>query len=361
MSSENSDQLKRSRSDSNQESDSLSAALASESIKKLKESIGQAIYGQEDLVTEALCCLFGGGHLLMTGAPGLAKTTLVRVFASSLGLKFGRVQFTPDLLPSDIVGSEILNVDASGRRSFEFSKGPVFTNLLLADEINRASPRTQSALLESMQEKAATIGGQRYVLPSPFLVFATQNPFESEGTFPLPEAQLDRFLIHSIVPYPSAQAEKQMLEAHSSNQLLADKIESSESLSVMSEDILKKIMVRTKQIPIEDSILNAIADLVRMTRPSDPSCPPQFKNHIWYGAGPRAGMSLVTACKSFAMIHQSESIRWAHVRRMAKPVLRHRIKLAAHALRDGITEDSLIDSLLDRIQAEKGNLALGLE
>lgn len=339
----------------------LSLQGAADVVARLRGQIGSAVFGQDDLIIEALSCLIGGGHILLTGAPGLAKTTLVRVFAASLGLQFGRVQFTPDLLPSDIVGSEVLNIDSGGKRSFEFSKGPIFTNLLLADEINRASPRTQSALLEAMQERAVTVGGKRYVLPQPFLVFATQNPFESEGTFPLPEAQLDRFLMHTLVDYPSVAAEKQMLMAHSGNALVGEKVGAPTSDFVVTPDVLRGVMERVKQIRIEETLIAAIADLVRMTRPQDESCPAQFKDAIWYGAGPRAGLSLVTACKAYALIQQSESVRWSHVRRMAKPVMRHRIRLAAHALRDGLSEDQIIDALLDRVQADRGNHALGID
>lgn len=339
----------------------LSLQAAADVVARLRQQIGQAVFGQDELIIETVSCLIGGGHILLTGAPGLAKTTLVRVFASSLGLEFGRVQFTPDLLPSDITGSEILNIDSAGRRSFEFSKGPVFTNLLLADEINRASPRTQSALLEAMQERAITVGGKRFILPQPFLVFATQNPFESEGTFPLPEAQLDRFLMHTLVDYPSSAAEKQMLMTHSGAGLVGERVITAASDYVVTPEILRGVMERVRQVRVEETLIGAIADLVRMTRPQDESCPPQFKDAIWYGAGPRAGLSLVTACKAFALIQQSETVRWAHVRRMAKPVMRHRIRLAAHAVRDGLSEDQIIDALLERVQADRGNHALGID
>ena len=192
-------------------------------IADLKKQLNRHILGQEDLITEALCCFLTGGHLLITGAPGLAKTTLVKVVARLLGLDFARIQFTPDLLPSDIVGSEILNIDPeTSQRHFVFSKGPVFGNFILADEINRASPRTQSALLEAMQEHTVTVSGKHYKLPEPFMVFATQNPFESEGTFPLPEAQIDRFLLHSLISYPNEDAEIEILRAHVDNDLIGE-------------------------------------------------------------------------------------------------------------------------------------------
>ena len=341
----------------------LSLQGAAEVAAQLRQQISSAVFGQDDLITEALVCLFAGGHILLTGAPGLAKTTLVRVFARSMGLKFGRVQFTPDLLPSDILGSEILNIDAAtGKRHFEFAKGPVFANLLLADEINRASPRTQSALLEAMQERAVTIAGKRYLLPQPFLVFATQNPFESEGTFPLPEAQLDRFLMHTLVDYPSPEAEKQMLGAHVSNNLVGEKVGGDEAdAASISPELLGGVMDRAKMIRVEDVILSAMTDIVRMTRPQDATCPPQLKNALWYGAGPRAGIALISACRALALLQQCETVRWSHVRRMARPVLRHRVRLAAHAMRDGMTEDQVVDMILDRVQTDRGNQALGMD
>ena len=202
----------------------LSLEEAANIASGLKKSVCNSIFGQEGLITETLCCLLSGGHILVTGAPGLAKTTLVRIFAKHLGIDFGRIQFTPDLLPSDIIGSEILNIDpVTGERKFMFSKGPIFTNLLLADEINRASPRTQSALLEAMQERTCTVGGDIHNLSDAFMVFATQNPFESEGTFPLPEAQLDRFLAHTLVGYPDKASEEQILHAHVENRLIGEK------------------------------------------------------------------------------------------------------------------------------------------
>lgn len=339
----------------------LSLEAATDVSTKLREAITGVIFGQEDLITETLACLLAGGHILLTGAPGLAKTTLVRVFANVLGLEFGRVQFTPDLLPSDILGSEILNIDPeTARRSFEFSKGPIFTNLLLADEINRASPRTQSALLEAMQERTVTVAGKRHLLPKPFLVFATQNPFESEGTFPLPEAQMDRFLMHSLVDYPSVEAEQKMLGAHAASELVGEKVDWGTPVKALPAATLAKVMERVRQIRIDETLVSVITELVRSSRPDDSSCPKQLKESLWYGAGPRAGISLISASRAFALMSNSEIVRWQHIKRMAKPVLRHRIRLAAHAMRDGLTEDQVVETLLERIQAERGNQALGI-
>lgn len=343
----------------------LSLAEASQIVRDLHERIASAVFGQNDLITEALICFLSSGHLLMTGAPGLAKTTLVRVIARFLNLRFGRVQFTPDLLPSDIIGSEILNIDqASGERVFRFAPGPIFTNLLLADEINRASPRTQSALLEAMQERSSTVAGHVHQLPSPFMVFATQNPFESEGTFPLPEAQLDRFLIHALVSYPTEEAELRILQEHALSKLVgeakSDSVLSREQASALDMSTIAGLLSRVRSIRVDDELLKVMNELVRATRPDNPSCPDNLRNAIWYGAGPRAGISLVSAARAYALISQSETVRWNHVKRVAKPVLRHRIRLAAQALRDQLTEDMLIEKLLTQLEDKYSLLAQGI-
>lgn len=335
---------------------SLSLEEASEITSNLVNKIGESIFGQQQLVTEAVCCLLAGGHILMTGAPGLAKTSLVRVIASHIGLPFGRIQFTPDLLPSDIIGSDILNIDpVTQKRLFEFSKGPIFTGLLLADEINRASPRTQSALLEAMQEGTCTVGGILHELEQPFMVFATQNPFESEGTFPLPEAQLDRFLMHVLVDYPSLDSEKQILKEHVNNRLVGEQkrggiFPQSDKPAPLGADVTRSLIQKTKSIAIDDELVEVISELVRSTRLEDENCPKKLRDHIWYGAGPRGGISLISVSKALALISQSEVVRWRHIRQMAKPVLRHRIRLTSHATRDQIFEDHIIDELLERLE-----------
>ena len=344
-------------------SSQLSYDEAFDVVVGLKEKISETIFGQEELIQETLCCFLSAGHCLMTGAPGLAKTTLVRVFAQNLGLAFARVQFTPDLLPSDIIGSEILNVDQeTGRRHFDFSNGPVFTNLLLADEINRASPRTQSALLEAMQERQVTVAGKVHQLPNPFMVFATQNPFESEGTFPLPEAQLDRFLIHSYVTYPSEDAELRILEQHKQNALFGEQRahENKTEKPSLDADVVMKLSQFVQQITVETSVLTGIRHLVRMTRPQDESQPKKYSSLVWYGAGPRAGISLISTCRALALLSGDKKVKWGHVKRLAKPVLRHRIRLTASASRDGVTEDSLIDEFLEHIEQESKNLVEGI-
>lgn len=339
---------------------SIAIGEAHELVKQLKAQIEQAVYGQEHLIDEALCCMLAGGHILMTGAPGLAKTTLVRVFARHLGLNFGRVQFTPDLLPADIIGFEILNIDPSGKRSFEFSKGPIFTNLLLADEINRASPRTQSALLEAMQERTCTIAGKVHPLTEPFMVFATQNPFESEGTFPLPEAQLDRFLVHSLVDYTDLEAEKEILMAHAANRLVGEKLSHLQQDAMLSHEQVMGLLDVTRSIKIDERLVNVVCELVRATRPGDDSCPHEIRDSIWYGAGPRAGISLVSLSQSLAVLQGSEEVRWHHVKRMAAPTLRHRIRLTAHAARDEMTPDRVVHELIERIEGKYKFLAKGV-
>lgn len=341
----------------------LSMEDATRIAAELRALVQRSVFGQESLITEAMCCLLAGGHILMTGAPGLAKTTLVRVFARHLGLHFGRVQFTPDLLPSDIVGADVLNIDpTTGRRAFEFMPGPVFTNLLLADEINRASPRTQSALLEAMQERNVTVGGVAHPLPQPFMVFATQNPFESDGTFPLPEAQLDRFLLHTLVDYPSAEAEERMLQAHVGGSLVGEQSPGQSQTAATQIDVvsIRALIAKTQTVAIDPELVRAIMDLVRSTRPSDPTSPEDLRSSIWYGAGPRAGISLISVSKALAILDGQEVVRWKHVRSLAAPVLRHRIRLAAGAVREKLTEDALISQLLERLETKHRHLAKGL-
>ncbi len=328
-------------------------ADAKDLVDRLAQRVGAAVFGQEDLILETMTCFLAGGHILMTGAPGLAKTTLVRVFAKNLGVEFGRVQFTPDLLPSDIIGSDVLNIDPeNGRRHFEFAPGPIFTSLLLADEINRATPRTQSALLEAMQERSVTVAGKRWKLPDPFMVFATQNPYESEGTFILPDAQLDRFLLHSLVQFPSEDAESKILREHALSRLVGETPEEvvKPEPAVAREDVVR-LMARTRMINVPDPILQGILTLVRSSRPDDKNCPDELKPVIRYGAGPRAGIALVSAVRALALVQGSEEVRWAHVERMVKPVLRHRLRLSLSGLRDGLSEDQVIDSLLKSLKS----------
>lgn len=334
---------------------------ASNALRELRNVLRRNVFGQEALIDEVVCALAADGHLLMTGAPGLAKTTLVRNLANAVSLPFKRIQFTPDLLPSDITGAEILNIDpATGIRDFKFVRGPVFGALLLADEINRASPRTQSALLEAMQERSVTVAGVTHQLPRPFLVFATQNPFESEGVFPLPEAQLDRFLMHSQVDYPSEGAELAMLEQHSqlrSGGQSADRTGSTDQNVttadgtgvVLDSEVCQGVIDCAARIVIDESLLKGIVTLVRMTRPDQHGDGDDFiSSALFYGAGPRSALALMAASRGLALLEGAPSVQWRHIERFTKPVLRHRIRLSMAAIRDGLTEDAIIDRLLER-------------
>ncbi len=338
----------------------LSRQEASTLAKDLIQRVSACVFGQNDLVIETVCAFLAGGHILITGAPGLAKTTLVRKFASLLTLPFSRIQFTPDLMPTDILGAEILNLDpTSGRRALEFVKGPIFASVLLADEVNRASPRTQAAMLEAMQERQITVAGKAYPLPSPFMVCATQNPFESEGTFPLPEAQLDRFLLHSLVSYPKQEAEELILSAFAQGELIDHTPLLTEG--VYTPEQVGGLLRVVKKITVPSRIIKLVTALVRATRPEDSSCPAQFKEAIWFGAGPRAGLSLIAASQALALMEGDEAVNWNHIKRLACPALRHRVKLSLASSHDGLGEDQLIQAILLNLDKGIEKLALGME
>ncbi len=303
-------------------------------LVEVKRRIGEVIFGQKQVVEETLITLLAGGHALLIGVPGLAKTRLVETLGTVLGLTAKRVQFTPDLMPADILGSEVLEEAESGRRSFRFIQGPVFCQLLMADEINRASPRTQSALLQSMQEREVSVGGHRHALPHPFHVLATQNPLEQEGTYPLPEAQLDRFLLQVDVTYPDLDAERQMLhattgssEAKPSAAMTADEFESAQRL--------------VRRIPVGDKVVEAILTLVRNGRPESSSLE-QVRKHVAWGPGPRASQALMLAARARALMDGRLSPSAEDVLALAAPVLRHRMALNFSARADGVTLDSVI-------------------
>lgn len=342
-----------------EESSNANFDEATSIINEINEQINRHILGQGSLLKEALCSFLVGGHHLITGAPGLAKTTLVKLLSRILGLDFKRIQFTPDLLPSDILGSEILNIDPeTSQRHFVFSKGPIFANFILADEINRASPRTQSALLEAMQEHTVTISGKHYSVPEPFMVFATQNPLESEGTFPLPEAQMDRFLLHSLISYPNEKAEVDILRAHANDHLIGEgkNIDGFE-IKALGKDQINRLIKHAKTVHVPEEIIYAIYDLVSSTRPQDSKSPELTKSGLWYGSGPRGGLSLVSACKAYALLDGCNIVAWKHVKLLAKPALRHRLRLTSSASRDGVDADNLIESLLEIIEKKHKNLA----
>ncbi len=306
----------------------------------LRAEVGKVIVGQNQVVEELLIALFAGGHCLLVGVPGLAKTLLISTVAQALDLKFSRIQFTPDLMPSDITGTEILEEDAATRkRSFRFIPGPVFGNVILADEINRTPPKTQAALLQAMQEKKVTAGGQTYALDLPFFVLATQNPIEQEGTYPLPEAQLDRFMFNVRVDYPSEEEEVQIVESTTSPQSAKVKV------VLHAKDIMStQELVRT--VPVDSHVLRYAIRLVRATR--DDSIP-HVKQYVSWGAGPRAGQNLVLGAKVRAVMNGRPIPSIDDVRAIAHPVLRHRIVTNFNADADGVSTDDLIDRLLESV------------
>ena len=307
----------------------------------IRESIGRVIYGQEEVILETLATILAGGHCLIVGVPGLGKTLLVDTLGTVLGLEDKRVQFTPDLMPPDILGSEILDENATGTRSFRFIKGPIFCQLLMADEINRASPRTQSALLQAMQERRVSIAGATNDLPRPFHVLATQNPIEQEGTYPLPEAQLDRFLMQINIGYPSLEAEREVL-------LKTTGIETNSASEVLNAEQLIEAQNLVRQLPVGDSVVQSILDIVRSARPSEQGLP-ELKNQILWGPGPRASQALMLAIRAKALIEGRFSPSIEDLIDLAKPVLRHRIALTFSARADGLTVDDVIDRLCERL------------
>ncbi|MCH8546289.1 MAG: MoxR family ATPase [Cryomorphaceae bacterium] len=300
----------------------------------LKSEISKVIVGQDAVVNELLVSLFSGGHSLLIGVPGLAKTLLVNTLAQALGLSFNRIQFTPDLMPSDITGSEILDQN----RAFSFVKGPVFANVVLADEINRTPPKTQAALLEAMQEKSVTVGGKRMPLPDPFFVLATQNPIEQEGTYALPEAQLDRFMFNIMVDYPSEQEERDIVTR------TTGAVTSSVN-QVLSESDIMGIRQLIRDVPVADNVVAYAVGLARKTRPNDPANK-LAADYLSWGAGPRAGQYLVTGAKCYGLLQGKLSPDIEDVKAIAHPVLRHRILRNYKAEADGLGVDDIINTLM---------------
>ena len=310
---------------------------AGERLGKAREAIGKVIFGQDEVVEQVLIAVLGGGHALLVGAPGLAKTKLATTLGRVLGLDEKRVQFTPDLMPADILGSEVLDEAENGRRQFRFVPGPVFCQLMMADEINRASPRTQSALLQAMQEHHVTIAGVRHDLPRPFHVLATQNPIEQEGTYPLPEAQLDRFLVEVNVPYPSLDAERRMLFATTG----ADEVEAGKVLSATE---LMSIQRLTRLIPVGEQVAETILKVVRAARPGDDADDYVNKNVAW-GPSPRASQALMLGARARALLQGRLSPSIDDVAALLGPVFRHRMALNFTARADGFSIDGTIAHL----------------
>ncbi|WKW50911.1 AAA family ATPase [Rhodomicrobium lacus] len=311
-------------------------------VARVKESISRVIFGQDAVIELVLVNILSGGHALLIGVPGLAKTSLVEALGSALGLDAKRIQFTPDLMPSDIVGTEVLE-EKDGRRSFRFVPGPVFAQLLMADEINRASPKTQSALLQAMQEQQVTYAGQTYPLPSPFFVLATQNPLEQEGTYPLPEAQLDRFLLQVDVSYPDAAAERRMLYSTTGT-------EDRTVQPVLTADEVIAAQQLVRQVPAGDSVVDAILGLVRSARPNTQEAGPRVNELVAWGPGPRASQSLMLTVRARALLDGRFAPSIDDVIALAKPVLRHRMALTFGARTENVTVDEVIDSLLAKLK-----------
>ena len=308
----------------------------------MKQELQKVIIGQDEVIEQLFAAVFTGGHCLLEGVPGLAKTMMVSTLAKILDASFNRIQFTPDLMPSDITGTNVLEEDDRGKRSFRFVEGPIFSNILLADEINRTPPKTQSALLQAMQEREITVGGTTYDLPQPFFTIATQNPIEQEGTYPLPEAQLDRFMFNIKVGYPSLSEEEQILTATTRN----EKPEVKKVLSARAMINLQKLVNR---VAVSEQIVRYVAKVVRATRPTNEDSPDFIKELIDWGAGPRAGQFLIQGGKAIAAMDGRFSIAVDDIKRIAIPVLRHRLSANFQAQAEGMTTDDIILRLLVEI------------
>jgi MoxR-like ATPase len=329
------------------ESASAADVAAAQRVKdahvRIKAQLHKTLVGLEDVIDQLLVSIFARGHCLLVGVPGLAKTLLVSTLARSLSLSFNRIQFTPDLMPADITGTEVIQEDrATGTRAFKFLKGPIFANVILADEINRTPPKTQAALLEAMQEHRVTIQGRTYTLDEPFFVFATQNPIELEGTYPLPEAQLDRFMFHIVIDHPPEHEELEVVRATTAI------IDPHYNRPVTGADLIA-FQRLVRRVPIADPVLKYALSLVRTSRPQSPQAPESVKKWVQYGASVRAAQYLVLGGKSRALTSGRYHVSFDDIRAMAHPVLRHRVLVNFRAESEGITTDSIIDELLQRV------------
>ncbi len=315
---------------------------------RIREQIASRIVGQDDVVEQLLMAVFARGHCILEGVPGLAKTLMVHSLAQSLSLDFNRIQFTPDLMPSDITGTEVLYEDRnSGARELRFVQGPIFANLILADEINRTPPKTQAALLEAMQERQVTAGGHRHALPEPFFVLATQNPIEQEGTYPLPEAQLDRFLFKIFITYPTPDEERRIYR-------LTTGADEREIVPTLTGDRIAALQRVVRKVPVSDHCIDYAMDLVRATRGPAHGGPGYIGEYVTWGAGPRAGQSLILAAKARAALAGRPSVSVEDIRAIAPPVLRHRIVVNYNAQAAGESSDSIVKRLLNDVPIRKG-------
>ncbi len=327
-------------------SDQAAATALVEGFKRLKNALARRIVGQEEVIEQVFIAMAAGGHSLLEGVPGLAKTLLVKSLSEAMHLSFRRVQFTPDLMPADITGTEIIQESAeTGRRQFVFQKGPIFTQILLADEINRTPPKTQAALLEAMQEKHVTVGQETFELPKPFFVLATQNPIEQEGTYPLPEAQKDRFLFLIKIGYPTRDAEREIVTRTTGTETQG--IE-----PVLTAEELAAANALARRVPVPDHVTDFVLDLVRATRPEEPGASDYVKQNISWGAGPRASQQLVLASKVRALLYGRTHATTDDVEALALPVLRHRIVATFHAEAEGLNVDKIITELVATVKAK---------
>jgi MoxR-like ATPase len=307
--------------------------------KLMQEELQKVIVGQSDVIEQIFAAIFTRGHCLLVGVPGLAKTLMVSTLAKILDIQFKRIQFTPDLMPSDITGTNVLDEDEHGRRSFRFVEGPIFSNILLADEINRTPPKTQAALLQAMQEREVTVGQATYNLPEPFFTIATQNPIEQEGTYPLPEAQLDRFMFNIKVDYPSPEEEEKILA-------VTTRSEKVECRKVLSGKAILNVQKLVGSVACTQYVVQYVSRLVRATRPKDPSAPPFVRELVDWGAGPRAGQFLIMGGKSMAAMDGRFSVALEDVQKVAIPVLRHRISTNFQAQAEGVNTEDIIQRLI---------------
>ena len=328
--------------------DKQAVAWLQQTVEQMRGELAKVIVGQDEVIEQLIIGILAKGHCLLEGVPGLAKTLLISTLSKCMDLNFKRVQFTPDLMPSDIVGTEILQEDPDTKaRMFKFMKGPIFTNLLLADEINRTPPKTQAALLEAMQERKVTTGGNEWKLEPPFFVLATQNPLDQEGTYPLPEAQLDRFLFKIEVGYPDAEEELEVVRRVASPTMDANEKDVQKVMNAQQVIAIQKVIMR---IPIADAVMQYATNLVRATRPKDPTAPDFIKEWISWGAGPRASIALAIAAKARAAIHGKFAVDWEDIDAVAHAVLCHRIACSYQAAAEHVTIKDVVTKLLETVQ-----------